>query len=144
MSVAVTHAAVHICIAFSYCVAVLKVPSSFNALTPIRRRTLVAGGVAFLTGGITHFFLGAYESNERVVVTVTDHIQAVAIILFLWWLAVDIRCGIVRFKAALTVIDREFGSYIGGKVRVVFATALKEEHVRAGDDPEKVGRGWLK
>lgn len=126
--IGVTHIIVHGIIALAYVVAVINVPAAFASLIKIRKRTLWAGAGFFLFCGVTHFFLGVYGSNVRGFVTVTDHLQAPAIVLFLVFLAQDLHSALARFRVAIVVIEERFGKIIATEVRAIIAGALTGEN----------------
>lgn len=81
----------------------------------------MAAWVFFVCGAILHIFLAAYDSDHRAAVTVTDHVQVVALGLFLLWLGRDMAAARSRIVAMLEAVDGELGETIGRRVRAIIA-----------------------
>lgn len=128
-----THLAANAVIAVAYIVAVMRVPDAFRSLIKLRPATLVSGAGFFLFCGMTHAALAA-NAEDALWVTVTDHLQAVAIVCFLLFLSRDLLVATRNLAGAYRAIAREYGPEVARKVGATIDAALQDEVKRPSSD----------
>lgn len=113
----VSHLLAHIAIFIGYLLAIALVVPVFSALIRLSPMTRITGAGFFLFCGVTHAGLAIGDPGSPIV-SVTDHLQAVAIIAFIVSLTRDLA-------AANHRLDKAF-ELIGADSAVAVAAALQD------------------
>lgn len=119
----VAHMVAHSLIFIGYIVACLIVPATIRALIALRTKTTVAGATFFITCGITHFAL-VFNIEAQEWVKVNDHLQAVAIISFVFLLSQDLTRALTRLRVAFKALAEQEGPDVALRVAETIQTSL--------------------
>jgi len=98
-----THLVAHLVIFVGYLLAIAQGVPVFSALIKLSLTTRIAGAGFFLFCGITHGGL-ALDAADSAIVETTDHLQAVAIIVFIIALSRDLASANRRLRACFDEI----------------------------------------
>jgi hypothetical protein len=105
-ALSVTHLLAHLGIFVGYLLAIALVVPVFSALIKLSLLTRISGAGFFLFCGVTHAGL-ALDDPGSPLISVTDHLQAVAIITFIVSLTRDLAAANRRLNRAFDVIGAE-------------------------------------
>lgn len=117
------HIVAHTIIFVACLVGALEVSRSFLAVFHLRWRTRIAAKTFFITCGLTHLGL-ALGKGGSLFFTISDSLQAVALVAFLTLLAQDLFTALRRLQMAFRAIHSKYGSD-GDKMIATVALALQ-------------------
>lgn len=119
-----THIAVHGLIFCGYVMAMILVPRVLGNLMRISPATSIAGAGFFVFCGITHIALALGQSDGWFV-TLTDHLQAGCILVFVICMTMDFTRVAARLHAAYIAIGVKYGEEQSREIIATMRAALE-------------------
>jgi hypothetical protein len=118
--ISTTHTVAHLAILGGYLLAMVLVPRVLAALIYVRPETKIAGAGFFLFCGVTHVGITLHAINSWPIV-ITDHLQAVAIWVFVIFLAQDLRGALGRVERAFGELGAEDAIKVAGALQATYS-----------------------
>ncbi|MDB5280851.1 MAG: hypothetical protein JWR61_5806 [Ferruginibacter sp.] len=118
-----THNIEHLVIFLASLIGAFEVPRSFNALIRLQWKTRISAKVFFVTCGLTHLGL-ALNLEHSPFFTITDHMQAVSLVVFLVLLSYDLTRALRMIRLAFKAVQSEHGAD-GDRMIATVTTALR-------------------
>lgn len=117
------HAVVHFILFVAYLAAVFYVPSAFRALIRLNLSTILFGASFLFFSGLTYLALATGHEDSTLFV-VSDYLQVVSIVGFLFCLAHDLQTALRNLRLAFRAIQAEFGAD-GNRMIALVTQALR-------------------
>jgi hypothetical protein len=120
------HIVAHTIIFIACLIGALEISRSFVALIHLQWKTRITAKVFFVTCGLTHVGMALDKSNA-VFFTLSDYLQAIALVGFLALLVRDLLRALRRVQMAFQAIHSKYGKD-GDRMIATITLALQQGH----------------